>query len=108
MKLKQIAPPYWKNGGYRAIAELSLSLSDVERRFGLAFRSERDDLGPFEWAAAELVGFGCIIFVLYTEDVNGRLALMVDLGEPIPTAFKLVCERLRLTSADIVDGGWEN
>lgn len=105
MKLHQIETPYWKSGAYTGIAVLTLGIADVEKRFGLKFRAERDDLGPFEWAAAELDGFGCILFALYAEDTHGGMTIFADREEQPSTAFAFISKYLELKESDVVDGG---
>lgn len=107
MKLHQVELPYWKSGAYTGIAVLTLSIADVERRFGLKFRPDCDDLGPFQWAAVEIDGFGCILFALYAEDAHGGMTLFADIGERPSTAFAFVAEYLGLKKSDVVEGGRE-
>ena len=107
MKLHQVETPYWKSGAYTGIAVLTLGIAEVEQRFGLKFRAEHDDLGPFEWAAAELDGFGCILFALYAEDTHGGMTIFADIGEPPSTAFAFIAGHLGLKESDVVEGGSE-
>ncbi|TDR43002.1 hypothetical protein DFR29_1076 [Tahibacter aquaticus] len=105
MKLTQVDMPYWPSGMFRGLCELSLSVDEVEERFGLKFRSDRDDLGPYEWAAAELEGFGCVLFMIYTESLEKLVVIYVDLAEEPSSALRTVVARLQLRGSEILKSG---